>query len=233
MTVLFAFIAALAVQPVDDGPIRTGGTAAESADSVRVREAIAYANPMPPGAPTDDYALTAWCDALVSGHVRLGETLTDPSDLDLEIMRLGRLEAADFRAGLAAARDRQSPRPPPPSGPPCGTPPSLARRKPPAARCSVCSSACRAAASTPRAACATTSPPRRPRRKRWVWSRARPSRPRFLNRQSPSGQGFALRRGPFSPSPFTGPYDGARRSREREGRFQTIQTIQTLFFGAR
>ena len=109
MTVLFAFIAALAVQPVDDGPIRTGGTAAESADSVRVREAIAYANPMPPGAPTDDYALTAWCDALVSGHVRLGETLTDPSDLDLEIMRLGRLEAADFRAGLAAARDRQSP----------------------------------------------------------------------------------------------------------------------------
>ena len=109
MTVLFAFIAALAVQPVDDGPIRTGGTAAESADSVRVREAIAYANPMPPGAPTDDSALPAWCDALVSGHVRLGETLTDPSDLDLEIMRLGRLEAADFRAGLAAARDRQSP----------------------------------------------------------------------------------------------------------------------------
>ena len=109
MTALFALIAALAVQSPDDGPIRTGGTAAESVDSVRVREAIAYSNPLPPGAPTDDYALTAWCDALVSGHVRLGETLADPSDLDREIMRLGRLESADFRAGLTAARHRQSP----------------------------------------------------------------------------------------------------------------------------
>ena len=109
MSALFALIAALAVQPVNDGPIRTGGSAAESAQAVRVREAIAYSYALPPGAPTDDYALTAWCDALVSGHVRLGETLTDPSDLDQEIMRLGRLEAADFQAGLNAARGRQSP----------------------------------------------------------------------------------------------------------------------------
>lgn len=109
MTALFALIAALAVQSPDDGPIRTGGSAAESAQAVRVREAIAYSQPLPPGAPTDDYVFTAWCDALVSGHVRLGETLDDPSDLDLEIMRLGRLEAADFRAGLNAARGRQSP----------------------------------------------------------------------------------------------------------------------------
>ena len=109
MTALFAILAALSLQSADDGPIRTGGTAAESADAVRIREAIAYSQPLPPGAPTDDYALTAWCDALVTGHVRLGETLTDPSDLDQEIMRLGRLEAADFRAGLAAARARQSP----------------------------------------------------------------------------------------------------------------------------
>lgn len=109
MSALFALVAALAVQPVDDGPIRTGGSAAESQDAVRLREAIAYSQPLPPGAPREDYALVAWCDALVSGHVRLGETLTDPSDLDQEIMRLGRLEAADFRAGLNAARSRQSP----------------------------------------------------------------------------------------------------------------------------
>ncbi|MFT4953922.1 MAG: hypothetical protein ACI8U3_000284 [Brevundimonas sp.] len=109
MTVLLALAAALAIQSPDDGPIRTGGSSVESAEAVRVREAIAYANPLPPGAPTNDYALVAWCDALVSGHVRLGETLTEPSDLDLEIMRLGRLEAADFRAGLTAARERQSP----------------------------------------------------------------------------------------------------------------------------
>lgn len=107
MILSLALAAALAVQ--DDGPIRTGGSMAESAEAQRVREAIAYANPLPPGAPTNDYALVAWCDALVSGHVRLGETLADPSDLDQEIMRLGRLEAADFRAGLTAARDRQSP----------------------------------------------------------------------------------------------------------------------------
>lgn len=109
MILSLALAAALAMQPVDDGPIRTGGTSAESPEAQRVREAIAYAQPLPPGAPTDDYALVAWCDALVSGHVRLGETLTDPSDLDQEIMRLGRLEAADFRAGLTAARERQSP----------------------------------------------------------------------------------------------------------------------------
>lgn len=109
MSVLFAMLAALAVQSPDDGPIRTGGSAAESADAVRVREAIAYSQPLPPGAPVDDYALTAWCEALVSGHVRVGESLDDPSDLDQDIMRLGRLEAADFRAGLNAARGRQSP----------------------------------------------------------------------------------------------------------------------------
>lgn len=109
MILSLALAAALVMQSPDDGPVRTGGSMLESAEAQRVREAIAYAQPLPPGAPTGDYALVAWCDALVSGHVRLGETLADPSDLDQEIMRLGRLEAADFRAGLTAARGRQSP----------------------------------------------------------------------------------------------------------------------------
>ena len=51
----------------------------------------------------------AWCDALVSGHVRLGETLTDRNPEDFEIIRLGRLEASDFRSALAVAAPRQTP----------------------------------------------------------------------------------------------------------------------------
>ncbi len=93
-----------------DGPVVTASAAAgtESAGEVRLREALAYSNPLPRGAPTQDYPLVAWCDALVSGHVALGETLTDRAPEDLEIMRLGRLEASDFRSAVAAATPRAS-----------------------------------------------------------------------------------------------------------------------------
>ncbi len=95
---------------VQDGPIATAADAAvvETPAQVRMREALAYSNPMPRGAPDQDYPLVAWCDALVSGHVKLGETLTDRNPEDLEIIRLGKLEASDFRGALAAARSRQS-----------------------------------------------------------------------------------------------------------------------------
>lgn len=101
--------AALQVSEPQDGPIVTGARReAETAAQVRLREALAYEAPMPRGAPEQDYPLVAWCDALVSGHVRLGETLTDRDPLDMEIIRLGRLEAADFRSALAEAAPRQS-----------------------------------------------------------------------------------------------------------------------------
>ncbi len=114
MLTLIAFAATLAGQApavVQEGPIVTGGsnTVAESAAEVRLREALAYSNPLPRGAPTQDYPLVAWCDALVSGHVALGETLTDRAPEDLEIMRLGRLEAQDFRAALLTAAPRATP----------------------------------------------------------------------------------------------------------------------------
>lgn len=115
MLTAFALVAALAfpseaqsTAPQQDGPIATAANRTETAAEVRLREALAYSNPLPRGAPTEDYPLVAWCDALVSGHVRLGETLTDHLPEDLEIMRLGRLEAADFRGALAAAEPRQS-----------------------------------------------------------------------------------------------------------------------------
>ncbi|CAN5116014.1 hypothetical protein BH10PSE1_BH10PSE1_32330 [soil metagenome] len=92
-----------------DGPIATARSGpAETATQIRLREALAYSNPLPRGAPEQDYPLVAWCDALVSGHVRLGETLTDRNPEDLDIIRLGRLEAADFRSALATAEPRQS-----------------------------------------------------------------------------------------------------------------------------
>lgn len=91
-----------------DGPIVTAGEA-ETADALRLREAVAYANPLPRGAPEADYPLVAWCEALVNGHIGLGETLTNRDDLDNDIIRLGRLEATDFRGALVAGQSRQSP----------------------------------------------------------------------------------------------------------------------------
>lgn len=113
MIASLAFAAALVVHaaPVagQDGPIVTAGPASgETTDALRLREAVAYANPLPRGAPEEDYPLVAWCEALVNGHVALGETLTDADPLDLDIIRLGRLEAADFRSALNAAAPRQS-----------------------------------------------------------------------------------------------------------------------------
>lgn len=83
-----------------DGPVITASDENETPEARRVREAIAYATPLPRGAPEQDYPLIAWCAALVEGHVALGQTLTTADDLDREIMRLGRLEATDFREAL-------------------------------------------------------------------------------------------------------------------------------------
>lgn len=100
----------LQAAPSQDGVMVTAPAArGETEAQLRLREAMAYDGPLPRGAPEEDYPLVAWCDALVSGHVRLGETLTNGDPLDLEIMRLGRLEAADFRTALAEAAPRQTP----------------------------------------------------------------------------------------------------------------------------
>lgn len=92
-----------------EGPVATAAPAGgETAESLRFREAVAYGNDLPRGAPHGDYPLVAWCEALVNGHVALGETLTDRDPLDQDIIRLGRLEAADFRSALDAAEPRQT-----------------------------------------------------------------------------------------------------------------------------
>lgn len=103
-----ATAAGSAIAQETEGPITTANRTTEAADALRLREAVAYANPMPRGAPTQDYPLVAWCDALVTGHADLGETLTNRTPEDVELVRLGRLEAQDFRGALAAAEPRQS-----------------------------------------------------------------------------------------------------------------------------
>ena len=83
-----------------DGVVSTA-PGIEAVETERFREAVAYANPMPRGAPESDYPLVAWCEALVNGHIALGVNGGD-------IIRLGRLEAADFRGALDAAEPRQT-----------------------------------------------------------------------------------------------------------------------------
>lgn len=94
--------------PGQDGPIVTAVSETESIEARNAREAIAYAAPLPRGAPNEDYSLVAWCAALVEGHIALGQTLMTADDLDREIMRLGRLEATDFREALRTGAPRQT-----------------------------------------------------------------------------------------------------------------------------
>lgn len=108
LSLVSALVIATQTPPPQDTGVISTAPRDEAVESERFREAVAYANPMPRGAPESDYPLVAWCEALVNGHVALGETLTNGDALDLDIIRLGKLEAADFRAALNAAEPRQS-----------------------------------------------------------------------------------------------------------------------------
>lgn len=105
----FILTGSVAVAQDQDGPIATAREATESVEARNAREAIAYETPLPRGAPEQDYPLVAWCAALVEGHIALGRTLTNADDLDREIIRLGALEATDFRDALQAGASRQTP----------------------------------------------------------------------------------------------------------------------------
>lgn len=106
-------VAVLATSPAraqqSDGPIATANRTVETAAALKAREAMAYAYDLPRGAPSGDYPLVAWCNALVRGHIALGESLKTNDEMDLDIIRLGKLEATDFTSALAEAGPRQSP----------------------------------------------------------------------------------------------------------------------------
>ena len=105
--ITLAFVAALALS-AQDGPMVTATTApTESAEALRRREAMAYAYPIPPGVPADDFGFLAYCDGLISGHLQLGETLGQ--NADAELMRLGRLERQDFESARTTGAARSTP----------------------------------------------------------------------------------------------------------------------------
>ncbi len=108
ISLVSALVLAAQTPPPQDASAMSTAPGVEAAEAERFREAVAYANPMPRGAPEADYPLVAWCEALVNGHVALGETLVAADDLDRDIIRLGKLEASDFRAALDAAEPRQT-----------------------------------------------------------------------------------------------------------------------------
>ena len=108
LSLVSALVVSFPIPPQQDAGVMSTAPESEAVETERFREAVAYANPMPRGAPEADYPLVAWCEALVNGHVALGETLATADDLDRDIMRLGKLEAADFRSALDAAEPRQT-----------------------------------------------------------------------------------------------------------------------------
>lgn len=102
LSLALAAVLSLAAQ---DGPIMTGrAVPTESTEALRRREAMAYAYPIPPGIPADDFGFLGYCDGLISGHIQLGETLGEGADA--ELMRLGRLERQDFEGARAAGATR-------------------------------------------------------------------------------------------------------------------------------
>jgi len=107
--IAFAGLTGPVLAQSQDRPIATARSETESIEARNMREAIAYATPLPRGAPSEDYPLVAWCAALVEGHIALGRTLTTADDLDRDIMRLGGLEATDFREALRIGAPRQTP----------------------------------------------------------------------------------------------------------------------------
>lgn len=107
MSLILATAFALALSG-QDGPIITARQApTESVESLREREAMAYAYPIPTGIPADDFGFLGYCEGLIAGHIELGESLG--SNADAELMRLGRLERQDFQTARQAGAARMTP----------------------------------------------------------------------------------------------------------------------------
>ena len=103
-TLLALALLSTAAQPAAEGPVSTRSVTEETVEQLQLREARAYAAPLPDGAPTDDLGLVGWCLGRVSGHLETGRFLNDE---DKELMNLADVERRRFANALsvAAARD--------------------------------------------------------------------------------------------------------------------------------
>ena len=106
-TLLALALLSTAVQAQPEGPISTRAGADETAQELQLREARAYAAPLPADAPSEDVAFVGWCLGRIAGHLETGRFLKHD---DKELMDLAEAERVRFEAALqaAAARDAAS-----------------------------------------------------------------------------------------------------------------------------
>ena len=103
-TLLAVALLSAAAQAQPEGPVATRQSVEESLEQLQLREARAYAAPLPDGAPSDDLGFVGWCLGRVAGHLETGRFLNDD---DKELMNLADIERRRFESALniAAARD--------------------------------------------------------------------------------------------------------------------------------
>ena len=102
-TLLAVAVLYVAAQAQPEGPISTRSSTDESPEQLQLREARAYAAPLPDGAPAEDLPFVGWCLGRVAGHLETGRFLNDE---DKELMELADAERRRFENALAAAARR-------------------------------------------------------------------------------------------------------------------------------
>ena len=102
-TLLAVAVLSAAAQAQPDGPVATRQIVEETLEQLQLREARAYAAPLPEGAPSEDLAFVGWCLGRVAGHLETGRFLNDD---DKELMDLADIERRRFENALTIAASR-------------------------------------------------------------------------------------------------------------------------------
>lgn len=120
---VLATVFALALQAAGPQAAPPGAAAAPAtAASKKTPAQMAFDEPLPPGAPADDYEFVAWCHGALSGHLELFKTvqkdlnaLPDPDPkataaADLEMVQAGEQYLTLYEQAMRAA-EKASPQP--------------------------------------------------------------------------------------------------------------------------
>ena len=92
---------ALLTASAQDAPMATSPEAART--QLTAPPAAPMEAPVPAGAPNDDYALVAWCQGALRGHLELAEQIKDTLPLDSEQQAMGQQYLDTYEAALAAS----------------------------------------------------------------------------------------------------------------------------------
>jgi len=96
----FLTLAVLAAA-AQDAPMATSPGTART--ELTAPPATPMESPVPAGAPNDDYALVAWCQGALRGHLELAEQIKDTLPLDSEQQAMGQQYLDTYEAALTAA----------------------------------------------------------------------------------------------------------------------------------